>query len=166
MDMKRITNRSARFVTFSKRRSGLFKKAAELGTLCAAQVAVVVFSPTGKPFSFGQSSVDAVADQFLNQDETESPAAGKGGGGCEKAVEVAALSKNLEGLSEEVMVEKEKEERLKKTAIAAGTVIGELGEGELLELKERMEMVREAVLKRISEIEIEASDSLLLLAKS
>ncbi|CAN6329323.1 unnamed protein product, partial [Urochloa humidicola] len=38
--MKRIENETSRQVTFSKRRSGLFKKARELAILCDAQVGV------------------------------------------------------------------------------------------------------------------------------
>ncbi|XP_030455703.2 agamous-like MADS-box protein AGL62 [Syzygium oleosum] len=51
-------------VAFSKRRSGLFKKATELCTLCAAEMAIILFSPSGKPFSFGHPSVGAVLDRF------------------------------------------------------------------------------------------------------
>jgi len=58
LEMKKIANNSSRLVTFSKRRSGLFKKANEISTLCAAEVAIVVFSPGGKPFSFGQPNVE------------------------------------------------------------------------------------------------------------
>ena len=39
-------------VTFSKRRAGLFKKAQQLSQLSGATVAVLVFSPVGKPFTF------------------------------------------------------------------------------------------------------------------
>ncbi|XP_047965697.1 agamous-like MADS-box protein AGL29, partial [Salvia hispanica] len=49
---------------FSKRRSGLFKKASELSTLCGADVGVLVFSPTDNPFSFFSPSMDAVLDRF------------------------------------------------------------------------------------------------------
>ncbi|KVI09681.1 Transcription factor, MADS-box [Cynara cardunculus var. scolymus] len=35
-------------VIFSKRRSGLFKKASELCTLCGVEIAIVVFSPARK----------------------------------------------------------------------------------------------------------------------
>ncbi|XWS12384.1 hypothetical protein CRYUN_Cryun37aG0085500 [Craigia yunnanensis] len=66
--MEMVKNSSSRQVTFSKRRSGLFEKANKLATLCAAQVAVVVLSPGGKPFSFGHPSVEAVTQRFLNQD--------------------------------------------------------------------------------------------------
>ncbi|KAK1421222.1 hypothetical protein QVD17_23399 [Tagetes erecta] len=52
-------------VTFSKRRSGLFKKASELCTLCGVEIAIVVFSPAGKVFSFGHPEVESVTDRFL-----------------------------------------------------------------------------------------------------
>lgn len=67
IEMKRIENEDDRLITFSKRRSGVYKKASELATLCGAEVAVVVFSPAGKPFSFGHPSVETVTSRFLNQ---------------------------------------------------------------------------------------------------
>ncbi|CAA0806759.1 Agamous-like MADS-box protein AGL62 [Striga hermonthica] len=63
----RIENETNRQVTFSKRRAGLFKKASELSTLCGAESAVVVFSPSGKAHSFGNPSVDAITNRFLSQ---------------------------------------------------------------------------------------------------
>lgn len=54
--MKRIENTTSRQVTFSKRRSGLLKKAYELSVLCDAQVALIVFSSTGKLYEFSSSS--------------------------------------------------------------------------------------------------------------
>ena len=36
-------------------------------TLCGAEVGVVVFSPAGKPFSFGHPLVESVANRFLKQ---------------------------------------------------------------------------------------------------
>lgn len=54
--MKRIENTTSRQVTFSKRRSGLLKKAYELSILCDAQVAVIVFSSTGRLYEFSSSS--------------------------------------------------------------------------------------------------------------
>lgn len=56
-------------VSFTKRRQGLFNKAAELFTLCDAQLAVFVSSPSNNPkrkvYSFGHPSVDQVLDAFL-----------------------------------------------------------------------------------------------------
>ncbi|CAA0807431.1 Agamous-like MADS-box protein AGL62 [Striga hermonthica] len=65
--IEKIANETNRQVTFSKRRAGLFKKASELGTLCGAESAIVVFSPSEKAHSFGNPSVDAITDRFLSQ---------------------------------------------------------------------------------------------------
>ncbi|CAJ2671719.1 unnamed protein product [Trifolium pratense] len=66
IEMKKITNESSMLVTFSKRRTGLFKKASELSTLCGANVALIIFSPSGKAFSFGHPNVDTVIDRYLS----------------------------------------------------------------------------------------------------
>ncbi|KAG8366479.1 hypothetical protein BUALT_Bualt17G0084300 [Buddleja alternifolia] len=50
--MKRIENKINRQVTFSKRRSGLLKKANEISVLCDAEVALIVFSHKGKLFEY------------------------------------------------------------------------------------------------------------------
>ncbi|KAL8543821.1 hypothetical protein ACS0TY_004392 [Phlomoides rotata] len=55
-ELKRIENATSRQVTFSKRRSGLLKKAFELSVLCDAEVALIIFSPSGKLFEFSSSS--------------------------------------------------------------------------------------------------------------
>jgi len=55
IQIKKIENISARQVTFSKRRRGLFKKAQELSTLCDAQIGLIVFSSTGKLHTFSTS---------------------------------------------------------------------------------------------------------------
>ncbi|CAL1413565.1 unnamed protein product [Linum trigynum] len=52
VEMKRIENKSSRQVTFSKRRSGLIKKAREISVLCDVQVALVVFSAPGRLYEF------------------------------------------------------------------------------------------------------------------
>ncbi|XP_062195858.1 MADS-box transcription factor 51-like isoform X4 [Phragmites australis] len=55
VELRRIEDRTSRQVRFSKRRSGLFKKAFELSVLCDAQVALVVFSPAGRLYEFASS---------------------------------------------------------------------------------------------------------------
>lgn len=67
IEMTRMSKESNLLVTFSKRRSGLFKKASELCTLCGAEIAIVVFSPGKKAFSFGHPSVGAIVDRFLSR---------------------------------------------------------------------------------------------------
>jgi hypothetical protein len=55
VELRRIEDRTSRQVRFSKRRSGLFKKAFELSVLCDAQVALVVFSPAGRLYEFASA---------------------------------------------------------------------------------------------------------------
>lgn len=67
--MKKIEKDKDRLITFSKRRSGIYKKACELAELCHADVGIVIFSPSQKPFSFGSPTVDSVVNRFNgNQD--------------------------------------------------------------------------------------------------
>ncbi|KAF3337183.1 MADS-box transcription factor 56-like protein [Carex littledalei] len=54
--LARIEDKTSRQVRFSKRRSGLFKKASELAVLCDAEVALLVFSPAGRLFEFSSCS--------------------------------------------------------------------------------------------------------------
>ncbi|KAK9287038.1 hypothetical protein L1049_015446 [Liquidambar formosana] len=61
--IKKIVNMTARQVTFSKRRRGLFKKAQELTTLCDAEIALIVFSATGKLFDYSSSSMKQVLER-------------------------------------------------------------------------------------------------------
>ncbi|CAK7346713.1 unnamed protein product [Dovyalis caffra] len=68
----KIENEDSRKVTFSKRRSGLFRKARKLCTSHDAQIAVVTFSLAGKLFSFGLPSVDSVVDRFLGNETNSS----------------------------------------------------------------------------------------------
>jgi len=68
--MRRIENTTSRQVTFSKRRNGLLKKARELGTLCDAEVGVIVFSTTGKRYEYATSSMKSVIERY-NERETE-----------------------------------------------------------------------------------------------
>lgn len=53
--IRKIDNATARQVTFSKRRRGLFKKAEELSVLCDADVGLIIFSSTGKLFEYANS---------------------------------------------------------------------------------------------------------------
>ncbi|KAJ8540263.1 hypothetical protein K7X08_030182 [Anisodus acutangulus] len=53
IEIKQIIKEASRMVTFSKRRKGLFKKASQLESMTGARVAIVVFSPTGKPYTCG-----------------------------------------------------------------------------------------------------------------
>lgn len=62
--MKRIENTSSRQVTFSKRRSGLLKKAFELSVLCDAEVGLIIFSTSGKLYEFSSSSISNTIERY------------------------------------------------------------------------------------------------------
>ncbi|KAE8038297.1 hypothetical protein FH972_010822 [Carpinus fangiana] len=64
IEIKRIENANSRQVTFSKRRAGLLKKAQELAILCDAEVAVIIFSNTGKLFEFSSSGMKGTLSRY------------------------------------------------------------------------------------------------------
>ncbi|KAF8111250.1 hypothetical protein N665_0076s0237 [Sinapis alba] len=65
IEIKQINEESRRQVTFSKRRTGLFKKAAELSVLCGAQIGIITFSRRGRIYSFG--NVDTLIENYLRK---------------------------------------------------------------------------------------------------
>ncbi|XP_078156176.1 MADS-box transcription factor 23-like [Carex rostrata] len=71
--IKRIDNTTSRQVTFSKRRSGLLKKARELSILCDAVVGLIVFSCTGRLYEFSNTSMKAIIDRYLKSKEEHHP---------------------------------------------------------------------------------------------
>ncbi|XP_050371916.1 MADS-box protein SVP-like isoform X2 [Argentina anserina] len=67
--IRKIDNLPARQVTFSKRRRGLLKKAAELSVLCDCEYAVIIFSATGKLFESSSSSTKDVIARYKEHNE-------------------------------------------------------------------------------------------------
>ncbi|XP_057441704.1 truncated transcription factor CAULIFLOWER A [Lotus japonicus] len=66
VQLKKIENMVNRQVTFSKRRSGLLKKAHEISVLCDAEVALIVFSSKGKLYEY---SSDPCMERILERYE-------------------------------------------------------------------------------------------------
>jgi len=62
-------------VTFSKRCLGPFKKASELCTLCEVEIAIMVFSPPNKAFSFGHLEVESLIDRYTTQNSPQESSA-------------------------------------------------------------------------------------------
>nr|AAF22455.1 MADS box protein [Paulownia kawakamii] len=77
IQIKKIDNATARQVTFSKRRRGIFKKAEELSVLCDADVGLIIFSSTGKLFEYASSSMKEILGRHnlhsKNLDKLEQP---------------------------------------------------------------------------------------------
>ncbi|XVE85359.1 hypothetical protein DITRI_Ditri17bG0084600 [Diplodiscus trichospermus] len=75
VEMKRIENKSSRQVTFSKRRSGLIKKARELSVLCDVEIALVVFSSRGRLYEFSSAeSLAQILERYWSRYKQESEA--------------------------------------------------------------------------------------------
>ncbi|KAD5802880.1 hypothetical protein E3N88_14240 [Mikania micrantha] len=65
VDLKHIEDVQRRRVCFSKRRTGLMKKAHELSVLCNADIGVVVFSAAGKLYDFASSSIQQIIRRYI-----------------------------------------------------------------------------------------------------
>lgn len=64
--LKRIENKNNRQVTFSKRRSGMMKKANELSILCDVDLALIIFSARGRLYEFcSGNSLRNIIESYL-----------------------------------------------------------------------------------------------------
>ncbi|ESR34573.1 hypothetical protein CICLE_v10006530mg [Citrus x clementina] len=154
IQMKRIENEDGRLITFSKRRSGIYKKASELVTLTGSEIAILVFSQSGKPFSFGHPSIEAVANRFmgLNQPVNDN---------THPLVE--AHRQLLRQLDEE----KEREKVLKQMRRGKETQprwwetpVNELNHQELLQMDATIDNLHKTFLARLNEKTAAASSSM------
>ncbi|ESQ47925.1 hypothetical protein EUTSA_v10022102mg [Eutrema salsugineum] len=115
IEMVKMKNENNLQVTFSKRRSGLFKKASELCTLCGAEIALIVFSPGRKVFSFGHPNVGHVIDRFLNHNPPHlHQQTNMQLNEIRRNVVIRDLNDQLTEVTEQLEVEKKRNEDLKK----------------------------------------------------
>ncbi|XP_049382708.1 agamous-like MADS-box protein AGL29 [Solanum stenotomum] len=63
--MKIIESERARTVSFSKRKKTLLEDAKKFATQTGADVGVMLFSPGGKPCSYGSTSIEEIIENFL-----------------------------------------------------------------------------------------------------
>ncbi|XP_074270703.1 agamous-like MADS-box protein AGL61 [Silene latifolia] len=63
--LTRIEIKDDRLITFSKRRSGIYKKASELIALCDAEIGILIFSESNKPYTYGAPDFETVANCYL-----------------------------------------------------------------------------------------------------
>ncbi|CAN1167244.1 Agamous-like MADS-box protein AGL29 [Linum perenne] len=171
--MTMVKDKNCRQVTFSKRRTGLFKKAHELATLCAIRIAILVFSPGGKPFSFGSPDVNSITVQFLNPNEN--PSTSGENNNISRAMK--EMNEELDSFHSQVEAEKEKEKTLKEQKQKGKTLkeklmalggsmfvkpINKMRLDELHEMKERLLMLQRELDGRA--MEMDAPSTLLLLS--
>ncbi|CAA2993429.1 agamous-like MADS-box AGL62 [Olea europaea subsp. europaea] len=73
IEIQKIDKKTSLQVSFSKRRKGLFKKAAETRLLCGTDVAIVIQSPGNKFFTFGEPSVESILNRWQFLDDAHNP---------------------------------------------------------------------------------------------
>ncbi|KAM3360158.1 agamous-like MADS-box protein AGL61 [Capsicum galapagoense] len=146
-------------VTFSKRRSGLFKKASELCTLCGVEIAIIVFSPARKVFSFSHPNVESLIDRFLSRNNTNNnPIANNSLQLVEdhRNANVCGLNLQVTQILGEVEIEKKRGESLdqmRKTSQSQcwwEAPISQLDLQEIEQLKDSMEALKKYVTNQAS----------------
>ncbi|XP_013621272.1 PREDICTED: agamous-like MADS-box protein AGL62 [Brassica oleracea var. oleracea] len=141
-------------VTFSKRKDGLFKKANELCTLCDARVAIILFSPSGKMYSFGHTTVETIIHQFESNDHPlNNPQPNMQLGEIHQNSTVRGLNNRLTEVMNNLESEQKKGEELKKLRKKSKIPetwlkesIGGLDLGQAKEFKDKLENLRKQVI--------------------
>ncbi|OIT26867.1 agamous-like mads-box protein agl62, partial [Nicotiana attenuata] len=170
IQMTKMSKESNLLVTFSKRRSGLFKKASELCTLCGVEIAIIVFSPGHKVFSFGHPNVESIIDRFLTRNIPSNTTANSSSTTCQlveahRNANVRELNKQLMEILNQLEFEKKREVELVKINKAKigknwwERPVNELGHAELEQLKLGMEELKKNVTKQMQKIFIESSNT-------
>ncbi|GFZ18852.1 MADS-box transcription factor family protein [Actinidia rufa] len=158
IEMKLIPSKDARQVTFSKRRVGLFKKASELCTLTGCEIAMVVFSPGGKAFSFGHPCVGPIVQRFLYQSPMPAAADPNRRGSI-----ASTLNQQYNELCKQLEAEKQHGKELEESGMKCpkpywfNAPIGELNSDQLVESKKRMGELRDKVAQRVDELSVVGS---------
>ncbi|XP_022749236.1 agamous-like MADS-box protein AGL62 [Durio zibethinus] len=164
VEMVKMKNSSNLQVTFSKRRSGLFKKASELCTLCGAEIGIIVFSPGKKVFSFGHPEIGNIIDRYLNHSTPETS-------GTSQFIEahrnanVRELNMHLTEMVRQLEVEKRRGEELDQMRRTSQSQhwweapIEELSLPHLQQLKSAMEELKKNMAKQAEKHLIQSTNS-------
>nr|QWX93750.1 MADS-box protein 11 [Cunninghamia lanceolata] len=94
--LKKIQNTVNRRVTFSKRKTGLLKKAKELSILCEAEIGLIIFSPTGKLYESARPSMNRIMLKYQEHSSSTRD-------NLELSDHVEALHLELENLRKEMI---------------------------------------------------------------
>ncbi|WMV44771.1 hypothetical protein MTR67_038156 [Solanum verrucosum] len=65
IEMKLTESKEAHCYFLKKEKKRLFKKVDEYSNLTGADVDVLLFSPSGKPYSYCSTSIDEITDKFF-----------------------------------------------------------------------------------------------------
>ncbi|KAL8056586.1 hypothetical protein ABFX02_04G128300 [Erythranthe guttata] len=156
IEIKKIEKKSSLQVTFSKRRTGLFRKASEISVLCGAEIAILVQSPANKIYSYGHPSVETLLHRYQT--------GGGGGGGA--ALNIIPYREDRRDKYDEAVRKLEIVKRSVKQECSISSTRfwwDEPMEGmELYELEEyvdAMEALKDNVTRRVEEMEKQKSNA-------
>ncbi|XP_047309715.1 agamous-like MADS-box protein AGL62 [Impatiens glandulifera] len=125
-----------RQVTFSKRRSGLYKKVSELSIVCAIDFIVMILSASGKLFSFASPNMEFIAMKLLDNKKFESNMVTNFPMEASFRVNLARLTSQLVEVMNLLNKEKEREKQIDKMVRARkiksiiDTPVSNLNEGD------------------------------------
>ncbi|KAI4327294.1 hypothetical protein L6164_019773 [Bauhinia variegata] len=137
---KMIPRANARNEAFSKRCSSIFWKATELSALCAVEMAIVIFSPGGRAYSFGSPCVEKIIDRFTHPGIPDAPA------NNEDASGMAELYKEYNDVLVQWDAEKKRGKKLKRRNFP----IDDKDRDDLVNLKANLEILRNDIQKQIA----------------
>ncbi|XP_061341223.1 agamous-like MADS-box protein AGL29 [Gastrolobium bilobum] len=112
-EIKKIESEKDLLVTFTKRKTGIHKKATELKTLSGANIDILMFSPTGKSFSYGDPSFESMTRSSSDEEHSSE------GGTYQKLEEdhnnldIDELNLKNDSLQDQTYVAKAREKELK-----------------------------------------------------
>ncbi|XP_065855051.1 agamous-like MADS-box protein AGL62 [Euphorbia lathyris] len=165
VEMVKMANENNLQVTFSKRRSGLFNKASELSTLCGAEIAVIVFSPGKKVFSFGHPSVESVINRYISGNQQPRPSRTMQIVEAHRNSHIRDLNMEFTQVMNQVEIEKKRGEELRRIRKVGREQfwwqkpIDELDLAELEYLKASLENLRKSVTKQTDMLLMQNSQS-------
>lgn len=151
MEMKHIQNPSRRQVTFSKRKNGLLKKAFELSVLCDAEVALIIFSETGKISEFAShNDMATILEKYRIYTQTETD----GNMGASSVQSVKVGESQLKALQERMDNLKKKERNM------VGEDLESLSVKELNRLENQLRIAIKRISNRKTKIFVQNAKSL------
>ncbi|XP_047309601.1 agamous-like MADS-box protein AGL62 [Impatiens glandulifera] len=147
-----------RQVTFSKRRSGLYKKISELSLVCAIDFIIMILSPSGKLHSFVSPNMELIAMKLLNNKKLESNMETNSLMETSVRENLAKLTSQLVEVKNLLDKEKEREKQIdkmvkaRKTKSIIDTPISDLNEGDAKMLEDWLKKVGSDLHARINQL--------------
>ncbi|KAK0593272.1 hypothetical protein LWI29_033974 [Acer saccharum] len=164
ISLVKISKKNHLQVTFSKRRTGLFKKASELATLCGVEIGIIVFSPANKAFSFGHPDVESIIDRFLSRNPQPDSAVNRLIE-AHRNTNIHKLNIELTNVLKQLEDERKRAEALDEMRKASRkqcwweSPIAELGSCELEQLRMALEELKKKVAEQANKILVQSTNT-------